>query len=834
MFCLFAAGLMLGMHGGAGVDSAWWFVGAGVLGVVGWCARGVWCRAAMGAAVVAMGAGWFSVRVVETPRDFVGRGLEEDGRRIVALEGLVLRGPETGAASRGRLAEFLPMAEVTRFALDVDRVTDLEGGAGRRGSGVVYVRVSEAMVGVRAGDFVRVEGLASGVRGPDNPGEGDQRLRAAERGAAGFVRVPSRGLVRVVDGDERSWGRRAFARWVRWREGVRGRAREALGLENGEWRGEGEDAGEGHGRGLLAALLLGESDDASRDVRAVFTRLGVAHMLAISGLHLALLAWAAARVMRLFTQRGWVEALVVGASTAAYVIVVPGNTPVLRAALMVWGFMIAEALGRRYDRVNTLAWIAVVLLLWRPMELWSAGFQLSFGVVAALLTLTAPVRERSFGAKPAPDMIGAGARMGWWVKEAAVASIVAWAVSAPVIMHHFGVFSPLAPAMNLLLMPLIGLLLAPGYLVMLVSVVMPGLGGAMAGALRWLGEVFAGVPMALDGAPGMIVNAPMMGAAWAAGATALIAWWLAGGRLRSVRGGCAAGILAVWLGAAVVGDGLRRDVALRLDTLAVGDGACHLVRSGNGAILWDCGSMSLAMGERELPLAVRALGARVAPTVVISHPNLDHYSALLDAAPALGVERVVVGEAFVQAAEDDPDGPVAFVRRGLERMGVRVEVVAAGDEIRVGSVIGRVISPARGTTWRRANDASLVAVFEAPTAAGPRRLLLCGDIETEAMASILETWTEPGADAMEAPHHGSARPAAFDFVTRLDPDVVVQSTGPSRLGDERWDDVKRGRTWLTTAADGAAWVEIGRDGAVRAGAMRRAGAPVAEASPTQP
>ena len=93
-------------------------------------------------------------------------------------------------------------------------------------------------------------------------------------------------------------------------------------------------------------------------------------------------------------------------------------------------------------------------------------------------------------------------------------------------------------------------------------------------------------------------------------------------------------------------------------------------------------------------------------------------------------------------------------------------------------------------------------------------MLFTGDIETEAMAALIEGGADLRADGAEAPHHGSARPAAYDFVMRVDPAVVVQSTGPRRLGDERWESVKRGRSWRTTAAEGAATIEFRGDGSV--------------------
>jgi len=73
---------------------------------------------------------------------------------------------------------------------------------------------------------------------------------------------------------------------------------------------------------------------------------------------------------------------------------------------------------------------------------------------------------------------------------------------------------------------------------------------------------------------------------------------------------------------------------------------------------------------------------------------------------------------------------------------------------------------------------------------------------------------------MEVPHHGSARSFAYPFVEALQPQILLQSTGPSRVMDDRWDDIREGRQWWTTATDGAITVIIGRDGSIRSRSHR--------------
>jgi competence protein ComEC len=156
----------------------------------------------------------------------------------------------------------------------------------------------------------------------------------------------------------------------------------------------------------------------------------------------------------------------------------------------------------------------------------------------------------------------------------------------------------------------------------------------------------------------------------------------------------------------------------------------------------------------------------------------------------------------------------------LSAVGIPVRTTGSGDSFALGETVIDVLWPARGATFRRDNDSSIVLVIRAETEKGEKRVVLCGDIEKEGLEGVSRVAPELKADIMEVPHHGSAKPTAYAFVDELDPAVALQSTGPRRMNDERWDDVKEGRVWLMTAQDGAVWAEIMRDGEVQGGKFR--------------
>jgi competence protein ComEC len=806
-FVLLASGAALALWLGPDRSPPMWSVVAvgGALAIVGVLARARAGWVALALATLAIGFGVAGARTFEYPGDSVARSLGS-GMTILRVEGIVLDEPTTARPTRGELARFVRDEPATRFTLRVTGV--VEGDNVRHASGDLWVRVEGVLTTVRAGDRVRIAGRAFPVEALTNPGEQDFRPRARERNIAGRVLVPSAGLVERIGA-----GSTARPRLVAAQAALRERASSWVERLDHDERT----------RALLGAALFGATDGEYTRVQRAFARTGLAHLLAISGLHLALLAWFALLGARAVLPGRRAQATIVALAVVAYLLIVPANPPVVRAGVMTLGFLLADSLGRRYDPLNVLGWTACAIVLVRPTDVTSVGFQLSFLAVGGLIALASPTRDAILRLARVPvdhpDKRTARQRVAHRVASALGASLAAWAITAPLVALRVGMFTPLAPIAAVLVAPLFAITLGMGYLATLASVVAPSLGapvGWVAGLLAW---GFLAAVDALDAVPFVVAHTAHFGWWWAALGTIAIAMALKG---RNPRLACAAiGMVLV----AIVARGASSsspgaDVALRIDTLDVGDGSCHLIRVGDESMLWDCGSTWVGIGEREIPDALRALGAWRVRTLVISHPNLDHYSGALDAADRLGLREVLTTRAFLDEAARDPLGPVAFTLDALRRRGVRVRAIGAGHEIALGDARMEFLWPREGFTTDQPNDESLVARVRVPTEGGARTAIFFGDIEPDGIDAMVRDTGPLNADIAEAPHHGSARPRAIAFVASLGASVVVQSTGPQRLGDERWDNVKASTTWWTTAADGAVFVEALRDGTIVSGRSR--------------
>jgi competence protein ComEC len=826
-----------------------WTLGAGLSLALAACAgvlaifvRGVALRVLLALAMVMLGSGWYAVRVERVADDALGRVVEEEAAarahnlqgtetasafgdgQLVTIEGILLESPRVEGDDVRGLQRFLGRGPVVRFSVAARKLV-LDGGVMRETSGTVRVRVDGGRVpGVRVGEAVRVSGLFVPPGAPMNPGETDRRLLWAQEGIEGMIRATGPELVVPMESAS-WWGLADSARGMfsKVRAALHARASKAVDAMMDA------KAGETDASALVRALLIGDLGSGTDELRETFTRLGLLHALTISGFHLAVMALVTLTLLRLTGDRGWVEPIVVAALVLMYAMIVPMDSPIVRSVLMVLLLLAAEAFGRRYDRLTMLAWIGVVVLLVRPLELWSLGFQLTFGLTAMLYVVAPIVESRVLGPEVfglAPGSIGARDKLWRVVRTAGLANASCWIASTPMVMFRTGLLSPIGVLAGVVIGPIVAIVLWVGYVALLVGMISPTLAAWVGVVVRPIAEWTIALTEWFDRVPLGSMRLPPMSLAWAIVATALGVAFLRRGWWKRARGWMLVGVMGAWLSIEWMSAGLSSRIATRVDMFAVGDGSCLLVRSGDDAILWDAGSLSAGVVARTLTRAVRSVGAWKVPTVVVTHPDLDHYGFLPDLIEPLGVQVVVMGERFVSRAKETPSGAESHLLEKLEAQGVAIRVMLAGDRVPLGSRELVFVSPMVGAPFVRDNEHSLVAAVVPRGAlldgvSAPRAdLLLTGDISAEAINVLRRAQPALKPRVMELPHHGSADPASIEWVGAMSPDVVLQSTGKRRANDPRWALVRSGRAWLCTALDGASWAEVGIDGSVRAGSLR--------------
>lgn len=794
----------------------WWALATGSIALAS-LTRGRACTLFLSLALGGLSGGWFTGRVLTIPDRDVSRLLASSAPGSpVTLEGLVVSATRERHTPAPLLA--MPPRAANTWSFDLRAARGLAESGPAPVRGTLRVHVAGGDPRVQPGDTLRLTGRFAPVPAPENPGEAPTHLLARQDGVSGGLQLSDPSLItHIAPGSAAARAQADVSRVL-----GRARARAAAVVS----RAAGTDPRD---RALLAALLLGEYDPGASTLRAAWARQGLAHILSISGFHLAVMAWVLLATIRLTGDWGRLEPLLVGVVVLAYWLLVPASAPLSRSAAMVLALLLAESLGRRYDRVTLLLWIAIALLAWRPMDLWSLGFQMSVGLTGLLLWLGEAFNDRLWGPRlrgtlRRSTLVGAVATR---LRQSVSASLLCWCVSLPAVIYHVGIVSPLGILATLLITPLVTLVLWLAYASLAAGVLVPPAASLASSVISWLLHIADRCVTGLDALPLSSIQTPPVSGWWALAAT-LTLLLLARHLAAPLSPRDPRALPRLSLGAVLAGAWLALQWALlpgpapgtdlRIDTLAVGDGTCHILRSRGQVMLWDAGPMGTGGLRPRVVRAARALGVHRVPSLVLSHPDSDHFAGLVEAVDELGVRSVLLSHRFLADARARPAGAAARALSFLAERGVRVGVLAAGDSWQFGAATVTILAPDPDAPWPSDNDHSLVAHLATPRGT----LLLTGDIADHAIAALDPlTPSLTGLDILELPHHGSVRAPAADWARRLSPRVVIQSAGPTRARDSApaWRTLRERTAWLCTGERGACWAELRSDGTVRAGSL---------------
>ena len=508
---------------------------------------------------------------------------------------------------------------------------------------------------------------------------------------------------------------------------------------------------------LMQAMTLGIRADLG-ELREVFALSGLAHILALSGLHVGILMGALGWLLRPLGQRRYplMMLLLIG-----FVFLVGASPSVLRASLMVGAVLLSLWLGSgRIEAWPALSLAALVTLLWHPSWLFDLSFQLSYLAVIGILLLTVPLTKRFIGTN-----------LSWWHPKvllfgSVTVSIAAQALSLPLVASTFGNVPLLSPLVNVVAIPLATLLVPLGFvagLLGLVSLPLAGvlnlITGLLATSLLHLADAAARLPILTWG------EISVLGYAfYAVGAVAFVL--SVRGYLRPWRGLLV--VTVAILSSAVTADG---EVA-ELVFLDVGQGDSVLVRlPGRVEILVDGGGTPFSdfdVGKGTVLPALKAEGVDELELVIASHPDTDHIEGLISVLEEMPVQTLAIGVPTPGKGVFDALMAVAA------RQGVEVIQVTRGETLKLGGANLEILNPPP-IPYEKANDNSVAFVLDVP---GGAKTLFLGDLGAPVEAELFV----PDVDILMVAHHGSKHSTSEALLRAAQPEQAVLSYGRNGYG----------------------------------------------------
>jgi competence protein ComEC len=508
---------------------------------------------------------------------------------------------------------------------------------------------------------------------------------------------------------------------------------------------------------LVRALIIADKHELSPELRDRFTNAGLAHVLAISGLHIGLIA--AMVELMLYGVRVPMRARspVAFGLMIVYITMIGAPPAAVRAGVMLGG----RAFTRWWQRpTSPLALLALasaspVLDPWIALE---PGFQLSVVGVAAFIV----------GSR-VPARLGVAANPKWrrTLVSALICSTIATIVTAPLVAWTFGRVSTIAPLSSVIAIPLVALLHPILFAALCVST---GPGAAfVAGAAHPLITVLQRIAVLAASVPwGSFAFSPSPWSAAIGGVASLSVLTACGSR----RPGRALIVAAVCAAVLAMPTPTAGSVLTGLHVIDVGQGDAIALRTRRGHwVLFDAGPAGFGVdaGKAIVIPYVERHGGTVA-AFVLSHPHTDHVG---------GAAAVI--DAFHPAAYYDPGyaAPTDFYRRSLQAAladHAAWHRVHPGDSLVVDEVTINLLAPDSvwATTLRDPNNASTIALVRV----GEVRFLLVGDAERSEEDWLLQhDSADLHADVLKVGHHGSNTSSTPAFLNAVHPRLALVSVG---------------------------------------------------------
>ncbi len=611
----------------------------------------------------------------------------------------------------------------------------------------------------REGDAVRFFARLYHPSGQVNPYGFDFRLYLLEQGAQAGVSGAAE--AETVGHPGRGLGSALY----RLRSSLARRARQVFGQESA----------------LPEALLLGSRQELPQETQKSFADAGAAHLLAVSGLHVGLLSGVVLLFLRRWLSPRW-RLLMMSGFLLLYCALLEFHAPVVRASLLLLVDLYRRTVRRAPDGLTALCAAFWLLLIFRPLDLFSASFQLSFCAVLGM-TVLGPALKKALARIPSRFV-----REGWQATLSATAGV---ALPTAQLFHRFSLVGLL---INPFLCALFGVLL-PVYAAVLLA------GCAYLPAGVWLGGIVGNVTRGLVAAvewasklPLAVVKLPALPwycVAALAAACAILSRYCLGSK--GIKRLAALGLVMLAFG--VWHLTLCRDV--QYIQLAMGQADAALILDGQETLLIDAGDYGGDIASYLLSTG------RQADRVILTHLHSDHCLGLREVME----EEIPIGAVYLpEGAEEQAVDPECLkLMEDLRGKGVPVHFLAAGDEMELPRVRVTVAWPYRGTVRasQDANRYSLAALCDLDGV----KLLATGDLTGD-----YEQYAALDADILKVAHHGSKNSTGEAFLSAVTPRVAIVTASPvsDRLPNPATVERLRaaGADILTTARAGAVTVTV--------------------------
>jgi len=511
----------------------------------------------------------------------------------------------------------------------------------------------------------------------------------------------------------------------------------------------------GQDSALFKALLIGQRSQLEEETAQAFRDAGIAHVLAVSGLHVGILAGVLLTMLKWLRIRAWTRLVIIAVFLLVYARLLGFAAPVLRAAILGVIMLTGQAAHRRSDPLTSLALAFIIILAFRPLDIYQTGFQLSFLAVLGIIVLGDRLtqlynKKRLNRHRPLDKAM-----------PAVFATFAAVAFTAPVTMTVFHQFSLIGILWSPVACLIVALLMAGGLVLIVLALVSIPLAQAVTLPLVVLSRLFEDTSKQLAGLPFAVFDTPALSAAVTLAvflALLLTTRYTVFKPSRRVMIAASALLISFSLAYAF------QQPYVRYIQFSAGSADAALIEDGNTTIGIDTGE-----NGSDLAAYLQSSGRRL-DTLYITHLHSDHIGGLrqlLDR--GIVIRRLVLPFGALETQAQDDSRAVLQAARDA---GIAVSFAGAGDTWQQGRIKMRVLWPYEGKVYpgQDANDSSLAMLWDLDGST----LLTAADLSGD-----YEHYAAQPAQIIKLAHHGSNDSTRQAFLEMVRPQVALLTTSDS-------------------------------------------------------
>jgi competence protein ComEC len=513
---------------------------------------------------------------------------------------------------------------------------------------------------------------------------------------------------------------------------------------------------------VVEALLLGERGRMEPEYSQSLQQAGIYHLFAISGAHIAIISFLLFSFFRLLGLPNRVSYSLLILFLTFFAFLVEGRPSVLRATIMAIAFLLGKLIWRNVDLLNTLSMSAFVLLFFNPFNLFSLGFQLTFGATLSIILFF-------------PKITKFLPKLPLRISEIFALSLTAQLGVLPLIALNFNRVTFASLLLNFAAIPLVGVIMAFGYMFLISSLTVSLIAEILSRLIHILIDLLMAISHILDPFPAMSYRIPSPPLFVLLGYYLFLAIFLLPHRIKKQKLVTGFGFAVIFV-LLVTYPFSSHSRTLKLTFIDVGQGDSILVEfPGRNTMLVDGGGMpdeSFDIGERIVSSFLWKKGIKKIDYLVLTHAHPDHMNGLK------AVMRNFKVKEFWEAFSPQENESYSELKRLITRRTV-CRRTFRGHENNIDDVEIEVLNPSRSDPYvfRVHNNHSVVLRI----VYGQTSFLLTGDIGKAVEEELERVIPTLQSQVLKSPHHGSDSSSSEDFLKAVAPQIVVICVGKGNV-----------------------------------------------------